>query len=327
KLFRYHDDILEEQQFDNPSDWPLTTPHNGTTWVDIQGAPSTDFLHLLGEQFGLHPLALEDVANSGQRPKVESYNDHLFVVLGLPFYEDQQARMSQISLFLGKNFVISLHEERHDPYEVVRKRLRQHNGKMRSREADYLFYTLVDAIIDRGFPLLDWIGGELEELEEELLSKPNKKTLRRLHELKRDLLVLRRTLWPQRETMNSLYRDEETPIHDGIKIYFRDCYDHTIQIMDLLETYRDMTTNMLDLYLNSVSNRLNETIKVLTVVTTIFMPLTFIVGIYGMNFGNNSQSPWAMPELRWDYGYPMVWVVMLVVTGGLLYFFKRKGII
>ena len=300
----------------------LSRPSN--TWIHIQGHASPDTLRNLGDLFGLHPLALEDVMNIGQRPKAETYDDQLFVIMSLPIIRENNISVEQISFFHGENFVISFHQGVVDPFEPVRKRLRISTSRIRKRPADYLLYALIDVVIDAGFPTLEYFGELIEDLEEELLESPDTGTLRRLHLYKREMLLLRRMLWPQREIVNTIMHSDHDLIHDDTKIYLRDCYDHTIQIMDLLESFRDITTGMLDVYLSSTSNRMNETMRFLTVIATIFIPLTFIAGIYGMNF-NTGKSPWSMPELGWYYGYPVVWLVMLVIAGGLLYFFKRKG--
>jgi len=296
----------------------------GVTWIHVQGDPDAGTLTKLGELFGLHDLALEDIVNSGQRPKVELYGEQLFVILSHPIIDEDYAGTEQVSLFLGSNFIFSFHDGTHDPFEPIRNRLRKRSGSLREKGADYLLYALIDLVIDQCFPVLERYGAELEDIEELLLEAPTKEILRRLHELKRNALLLRRMIWPQREVLNSLMRNEEFPLGDAIKPYFRDCYDHTVQIMDLLETYRDMTSGLVELYLSSVSNRMNEIMRVLTVIATIFIPLTFIAGVYGMNFGNNSTSPWAMPELKWYYGYPITWGLMLVIAFGLLYVFKRN---
>ncbi|WP_435684847.1 magnesium/cobalt transporter CorA [Sedimenticola selenatireducens] len=323
-LIDYSDTELQETQDTTPEACRAALDRPTTTWIHMQGDADPNALMELGAIFGLHELALEDIVNSGQRPKTELYDEQLFIILSHPLMEDGYAETEQVSLFLGDHVIFSFHGGAHDPFEPVRKRLRKHTGRLRTKGPDYLLYALVDLVIDQSFPVLERFGAELEELEEQLLAAPTRETLRRLHELKRDALLLRRMLWPQREVLNNLMRNEEYPIQEEIRLYFRDCYDHTIQIMDLLETYRDMTTGLLDLYLSSVSNRLNETMRVLTVIATIFIPLTFIAGVYGMNFGNKTDSPWAMPELNWYYGYPLIWGVMLAVGAGLLYLFKRK---
>ena len=280
----------------------------------------------LGNLFGLHPLALEDVVNTGQRPKADSYDEQLFLVMNLPTVtENNDIKTEQISLFLGKNFIVSFHRGEDHPFTPVMKRLRKNSGKIRERSTDYLLYTLLDVIIDRGYPILEYFGEEIEALEEELLENPDKQTLGQIHHTKRELLTLRRMLWPQREVINLLIRDEQPQISIDTRVYLRDCYDHTIQIMDLIEAYREMTASMLDVYLSSISHRLNEVMKVLTVIATIFIPLTFIVGVYGMNFGARSNSPWAMPELDWYYGYPLLWLIMLAIGGGMIVYFKRRN--
>jgi magnesium transporter len=269
------------------------------TWVHVQGEVLADTVRELGMVFGLHPLALEDVTNTGQRPKADSYEQQLFVVMNLPAVtDDGNIQTEQVSLFLGENFLISFHHGESEPFAPIMQRLRRHSGKIREQSADYLLYTLLDVVIDRGFPVLEYFSEFIEGLEETLLLKPDNQTLATIHKLKRELLLLRRLLWPQREVVNVLLRDELPQLRPATRPYLRDCYDHTIQILELIEVYREMTASMLDVYLSSVSHRLNEVMKVLTVIATIFIPLTFIVGVYGMNFGARSDSPWAMPELE-----------------------------
>ncbi len=296
------------------------------TWIHVQGIANTETVRELGNLFGLHPLALEDVVNTGQRPKADSYEEQLFVVMNLPTVtESNEVQTEQVSLFLGENFIISFHRGEQHPFTPVMKRLRKHSGKIRERKADYLLYALLDVIIDRGYPILEYFGEQIEALEEELLENPDKQTLGQIHHTKRELLTLRRMLWPQREVLNLLIRDELPQISEDTRVYLRDCYDHTIQIMDLIEAYREMTASMLDVYLSSISHRLNEVMKVLTVIATIFIPLTFLVGVYGMNFGNRIHSPWAMPELDWSYGYPFLWLIMIAIAGGMVFYFKRRN--
>lgn len=296
-----------------------------TTWIHVQGRPGADTLTELGKTFGLHSLVLEDILNTGQRPKVESYEDQLFVVMGLPQRRDGVFNVAQTSLFLGRNFVISFTDAPGDPFAIVRDRLRDAHGHLRRSGADFLLYSLMDVVIDDGFPTLEQLGERLEEVEDALLALPTRETLAEIHRIKRRLLVLRRIMWPHREILNTLQRDMHALLTEDTRLYLRDCYDHTVQIMELLETYREMTTEMLDVYLSSASNRLNEIMRVLTVIATIFIPLTFLVGVYGMNFGMNGKSPWAMPELDWYYGYPTLWIVMIIIAGGMLLYFKRKG--
>ena len=293
------------------------------TWIHLQGDPDIEQLQTLAEQFGLHSLSLEDILNTGQRPKVDSFDEQLFIIMSLPVMDGDNVSTEQISLFVGSHYVISFHRGSSDPFKQIRSRLQKNTNKVRSQGADYLMYTLIDAVIDEGFPVLEDFGDLIELLEEELLESPDNETLRKIHELKRELSMLRRMLWPQREVLNILIRDTHPVINSNTFVYLRDCYDHTIQIMDLIETYRDMSSSMLDIYLSSVSNRMNEVMKVLTIIATIFIPLTFITSLYGMNF-INPASPWAMPELHWYFGYPIVWLVMITITIGMVLFFKRK---
>lgn len=325
RLIDYTPDELVELELHNPADCHPYLERQSITWVHVEGIAKAATVHALGKVFGLHPLALEDVVNTGQRPKADSYDEQLFVVMNLPtIQENDQIESEQVSLFLGHNYLISFHRGSSEAFEPVMQRLRKHSGKIRERKADYLLYALLDIIIDSGFPVLEYFSEYIEDLEEELLEKPGNQTLGRIHQVKRELLMLRRLLWPQREVVNLLIRDEQPHISAETRPYLRDCYDHTIQIIDLIEVYREMTASMLDVYLSSVSHRLNEVMKVLTVIATIFIPLTFIVGLYGMNFGNKSDSPWAMPELNWYYGYPLLWLVMIVIAVGMVIYFRRR---
>lgn len=324
-LIDYSDTNFVEKQLATAEDCQPFLKQPTVTWVHIQGQATPKTLRELAGIFELHPLALEDILNSGQRPKVETYEAQLFAITSLPVIFEDQIISEQVSLFLGQNYLISFHHGISDPFELIRKRLRNQGGKIRTHKADYLLYCLLDTIIDEGFPVLETFGEKVEVLEEELLEKPGKDTLRELHAIKRELLLLRRLLWPQRELVNKLIRDDSEFLHDETTIYLRDCYDHTVQIIDLLETYRDITASMLDVYLSSISFRLNDVMRVLTVISTIFIPLTFIVGVYGMNFSVNDNSPWAMPELQGYYAYPLLWLLMLTISIGMIIFFKRKG--
>ncbi len=294
------------------------------TWVHVQGRPTEAALSELGECFDLHSLALEDVSNTGQRPKVETFDEQLFVIMSLPLMEENIVNVRQVSIFVNKNSLISFYEGDFKPFEPIIKRLQEKNNRFRLKDADYLLYALLDMIIDQGFPVLESFGWQLEELEDQILSGANGPTLERIHILKRELILLRRMLWPQRELINQLLRGDFKTIQEGTHVYLRDCYDHTVQVMDLLETYREMTSSMLDIYLSSVSNRMNGVMKVLTIIATIFIPLTFIVGVYGMNF-NTQASPWNMPELSWRYGYLLIWLIMIGVAGGMVLIFRRQG--
>lgn len=325
QLIDYTPDEIIELDLENPADCHPYLKRESITWVHIEGIARAETVRELGSIFGLHPLALEDVVNTGQRPKADSYAEQLFVVANLPTLdENNQVKTEQVSLFLGPSFLISFHRGDSEPFEPVMQRLRKHSGKIRERDVDYLLYALLDITIDAGFPVLEYLSEYIEDLEEELLEKPDKHTLAKIHQVKRELLLLRRMLWPQREVINLLIRDQQPHIKPDTLPYLRDCYDHTIQVIDLIEVYREMTASMLDVYLSSISQRMNEVMKVLTVIATIFIPLTFIVGVYGMNFGNKSDSPWAMPELNWYYGYPLLWLVMIVLAGAMLFYFRHK---
>ena len=324
-LIDYSDTDFIEMQLASAEECQTFLKQPTMTWIHIQGQPTPETLQELARFFELHPLALEDILNTGQRPKVETYDAQLFVITSLPVMLDGNFVSEQISMFAGKDYIISFHLGVTDPFEPVRKRLRNHSGKLRSRQADYLLYSLLDIIIDEGFPVLEGFGEQVEALEEELLEQPGKDTLRKLHGIKRELLFLRRMLWPQRELLNRLIHDENENLNKETTLHLRDCYDHTVQIMDLMETYREITASMLDVYLSSISYRLNDVMRVLTIIATIFIPLTFIVGVYGMNFSVNTKSPWAMPELYWHYGYPVLWLIMLGIAIGMLLFFKRRG--
>lgn len=325
-LSDYTDPDYHEQVLTRPEECIPYLEKDTITWIHVQGDAEPATMRELGKIFGLHPLALEDVINSGQRPKIDEYQEHLFIVMSHPVIDadTQKISLDQVSLFIGKDYVISFHPGETDLFEPIRTRLRNHIGRIREKDADYLTYALIDMVIDEGYPVLEWLGDEIEQLEDELLEQPTQDSLRKLHQLKRTLIILRRMLWPQRDVLSRLVRSDNTRISENNRIYFNDCYDHTIQIMELNETYRDMVTGLMDIYLSSVSFRLNEIMRVLTVIATIFIPLTFIVGLYGMNF-SNPESPWAMPELRWYYGYPIVLVVMLIVVAGMLYYFKKKN--
>lgn len=324
-LIDYTPTEFVELELDSPGDCRPYLERDNITWVHVQGVVWGDTVRELGMMFGLHPLALEDVINTGQRPKADSYDEQLFVVVNLPMVSDRgDVETEQVSLFLGHNFLISFHRGESDAFAPVMQRLRKHSGKIREYKADYLLYALLDIIIDRGFPVLEYFGEFIEDLEEELLENPDQKTLATIHRVKRELLMLRRMLWPQREVINTLVREEQPQIAATTRPYLRDCYDHIIQILELIEAYREMTASMLDVYLSSISNRLNEVMKVLTVIATIFIPLTFLVGVYGMNFGIHSNSPWAMPELDWYYGYPLLWLFMIAIAAGMIAYFKHK---
>ncbi len=298
--------------------------NDSITWIHLQGLMPADTIRNIGDIFMLHPLAMEDILNKGQRPKIEEYDEQLFMIMTLPTSNDDSTTMEQVSIFLGENYIISFHAGDSDPFGPLYKRLQKKSGRIRNQQADYLLYCILDLIVDQGYPLLESFGEKIETIEEALLRTSVKQsTLAEIHHLRRELLLLRRHLWPQREVLTHLLRGENPLIREGTFLYLRDCYDHTIQIMDLIENYREMAASMIDVYLSSTSNRLNEIMRVLTMIATLFIPLTFVVGLYGMNF-SHPKSPWAMPELHWYYGYPMILGVMIAMVIGMIIYFKRK---
>jgi len=289
------------------------------TWINIDGLNSVETIEKIGKHFELHPLILEDILNTGQRPKCEDYEKCLFMVLKMLRYNNDSniIQPEQVSLVLGQKFVISFQEEVGDVFEQIRDRIRNAKGRIRKMSADYLAYALIDAIVDNYFLILEKMGEQIESMEEELIAKPSDKTVRRIHALKRELIFLRKSVWPLRELVNSMEKTESSLISDATSPYLRDVYDHTIQVIDTVESFRDMVSGMLDIYLSSISNRMNAVMKVLTIIATIFIPLTFIAGIYGMNFK-------FMPELEWKWGYFIVLIIMAVVAAVMLIYFKRK---
>ncbi len=288
------------------------------SWININGVHEIGHIEALGNCFNLHPLVLEDILNTDHRPKVEDYEDYLFLVLKMLFYDREGGiHTEQVSLVLGPNYVLSFQEKTGDVFDGVRDRLRIAKGRIRKQGADYLAYALMDAIVDGYFSILEQIGDEIEEMEQELVTDPSPQTLNRIHNFKREMILLRKAVWPLRELISALQRGESRLIAETTAIYLRDVYDHTIQVVDTVETFRDLIAGMLDLYLSSISNRMNEVMKVLTIIATIFIPLTFFAGIYGMNFEY-------MPELKWRWGYFGLWGVMLAISAGMLIFFRRK---
>ncbi len=289
------------------------------TWINIDGVHQLDIIEKIGKHFDLHPLLLEDIVHTEQRPKMEDFDKYIFVVLKMLDYDDtkHQIKTEQLSLILGLNYVISFQETEGDVFNGVRERIRNGKGRIRKMHSDYLVYALIDSIVDHHFVIMEKLGEKIADIEDELVSEPNMATVQMIHNLKREMIFLRKSVWPLRELVNNLEKSESKLINKATLRFIRDVYDHTIQIIDTVETYRDMLSGMLDIYLSSISNRMNEVMKVLTIISTIFIPLTFIVGIYGMNFAY-------MPELQWSMGYPAILVSMLGITIIMLFYFKRR---
>lgn len=323
-LIQYDAESILEADFDTFEELLQKYDPKKVNWINIDGLGNIDFLKKLGEHFQIHPLALEDVLNTSQRPKVEHFTTHFFIVSEMIYFnEESELSFEQLSMFLGDSFLLTLQEEHgHDVFEAVRARLRAGRGYARRMKADYLAYALLDAMVDHIFPVLESVGDSIEAVEEELLDKPTRACLRKLYEAKRLLLQLRRASWPQREIFNTLIRDDTGLVTRETQIFLRDCYDHTSQIIDIIESYRDLTAGLMDLYLSSLGFRTNEIMRVLTIVSVMFIPLTFLAGVYGMNF--NLDDKWNMPELRWPFGYVYFWCVCLSIVGGMLIFFKKK---
>ena len=294
---------------------------NTVSWMDIQGLGSETVLKQVGEIFNLHPLLLEDMVNVPQRPKLEDYNNQLLVISQMVRLKEDESGFDteQVSFVLGKRYLLSFQEEElQDCFEIVRDRIRTSQGRVRKSGADYLTYLLLDTIIDGYFPVVEHYEDRIEALEDAIISNPDRDTMQEIYDVRRELLALRRLIWPMRNVLHLLMRDHHGIVSDEVQIYFRDSYDHVIQILEIIEAYRELAASLMDVYMSTMGNKLNEIMKFLTVISTIFIPLTFIVGVYGMNFEN-------MPDLKGEWSYFMVWLVMLAVAGGLIFYFWRKG--
>lgn len=289
------------------------------TWINMDGIHKVENIEKIGNHFGVHSLVQEDIVHTEQRPKVEEFEDHIYIVLKMIAYDEENKRTQseQVSLILGPNYVISFQERQGDIFDSIRERIRNSKGRIRKMGADYLAYTLLDTVVDHYFLVLEKFGERIIELEDELVSNPRPEDLQEIHRLKREMIFLRKSVWPLREVISNLEKTETSLIVQSTQIYLRDVYDHTIQIIDTVETYRDMLSGMHDTYLSSISNRMNEIMKVLTIIATIFIPLTFIAGIYGMNFK-------FMPELGWKWAYFVVWGVIIGVALVMIFYFRRK---
>ncbi len=319
RLIDYNEDHCEERALQTIFESFPYRDKESVTWLDIVGVHEVDIIGALGKYYTLHPLLLEDIMNTDQRPKLDDYEDYICLFLKILFYDDSnhRLRVEQISLVLGPRFVLTFQERENPIFESVRDRLRKAKGRIRKLGPDYLAYALIDAAVDSYFAVLEKTGERIESLEEELVDNPSPKTSHQIHLLKKDLILLRRSVWPLREVVNTLVKEDSPLIQDRTRFFLRDVYDHTVHVIETTETFREMVSEMIDVYLSSISNRMNEVMKVLTIIATIFIPLTYIVGIYGMNFKY-------MPELQWPYGYPLLWLIMLGVALTMLVLFRRK---
>jgi magnesium transporter len=318
-IIDYNEKQVEEKVVDDVEACFAFRDKPSVTWINIDGVHEVDTIEKIGNHFGLHPLIIEDIVNTGQRPKMEDFENHIFVVFKMLSSDDGGGEITaeQMSLIIGRNFVISFQEREGDVFGQIRERIRTGRGRIRRMGADYLAYVLIDAIVDNYFLILENLGEQIESMEDELVSNPTPEVLQKIHNMKREMIFLRRSVWPLRELISGLQRTESPLIEKTTDVFLRDVYDHTIQVMDTIESFRDMVSGMLDTYLSSISNRMNEVMKVLTVIATIFIPLTFIAGIYGMNFR-------FMPELAWRWAYPAVWGIILSVAGVMFFYFRRK---
>ncbi len=295
------------------------------TWIKVEGLHNIEKLKSIWSYFDLHPLIQEDIVNTSQRPKVEQYENCIFIVMRMLHYPDGQKSIEneQISIILGADFVLSFQETDRPIFRPVVDRLNIKKSRIRSLEADYLAYALMDNVTDHYFSLLDTISEQLEQIEDELLDEPDEQTFQNIHALRKEVIFTRKSTWPTRDMLNTVIRDESEFIRESTKIYIRDVYDHMVQVLDNVENYRDTIMSMHDMYMSHVSNKMNEVMKVLTIIATIFIPLTFVAGIYGMNF-DTEASPYNLPELSWYYGYPAFWGIIIILVVIMVIYFKKK---
>ena len=320
KIFRYTAEGKHIEREIHAGDLPACRPEkSGVLWMNMDGIHDTRLLSLIGQSFAVHPLTLEDILNTEHRPKIEEYDTYLFIVLKLFTISDDLAKLEieQISFVLGEGFILSFQEKQGDVFDEVRNRIRAGKGKIRTQGADYLTYALLDAVVDSYFLVLEKIGDRIETLEEELLVHPTPDMPEEIHSLKRSLILLRKSISPMREVINGFQHNDSDLIRETTRIYVRDVYDHIINLIETVQAQRDILSGLLDLYLSSISQRMNEVMKILTIIATIFIPLTFVAGIYGMNFEY-------MPELKWRWAYPGLWVLFTCMLAGMLFFFRRK---
>lgn len=318
-VLRFGDDFAIETRNAKIGDCALAREQPGVTWINVMGIHDVNTIAALGEHFGIHPLTQEDIVNTAQRPKSEEFDDYIFIVMKLMSFDTLQkdVDIDTISMILGKGFVISFLERDSSVFESVFDRIRNAKGRIRKLESDYLVYTLMDTVVDGYFVALERLGEYIEIIEDEIVAEPTPAHMRELHRLKREVLFVRKSVWPLREEIGAVLKSDSPLIKPGTGVFLRDLYDHTIRVIDIVETSRDILSSMHDTYLSSVSNRMNEVMKVLTLIATIFIPLTFIVGVYGMNFDH-------MPELHWRYGYPGIWAVMLALGAAMVIYFKKQ---
>jgi len=322
-LISYDADHVTERELASADECPECKNDKTVTWINIEGVHDAAVVERVGAVFGLHPLVLEDVMNTEQRPKIEDYDDYLYIVVRM-LYEragDDEDTLEidseQVSFIVGPNVLVTFLEDPGDVFDPVRKRIRENRGRVRKHGTDYLAYALIDVIVDNYFTVLERFGDLTEDLEQEVMGDPTIDTLHAIQQMKRAMIQVRRAIWPLRDVVSVLVRGDSSLIRKATVVFLRDIYDHVVRVVDVVETQREMLGGLMEIYLTTVSNRMNEVMKVLTVIATVFIPLTFIVGVYGMNFVN-------MPELHWRYGYWFTWGVMVVVVGVMVLYFRRK---
>ncbi|MBL8020035.1 MAG: magnesium/cobalt transporter CorA [Leptospirales bacterium] len=314
----YDESKAVESEITDPRDFQVYKDDPAVSWINVSGLGQVELVSRMGECFELHPLVLEDILNTDQRPKLEDYEKYIYIVFKNLTLRDGQINYEQISLILGSDFLISFMESDNEILRSLRERIRLGRGRVRKMGPDFLAYCILDMVVDNYFAVLEHLGEDLEVLEERLLDVSANPSAREIQNLKRTLLLMRKSVWPMREVVVKLERRESGLLRAGTEYFLRDLYDHTIQVVDTLETFRDMLSGLMDIYLSTMSNRLNVVMKTLTVITTIFMPLTFLAGLYGMNFHH-------MPELDWKYGYPAILTVMASIGGSMYFMFKKRG--
>ncbi|PIB31513.1 magnesium and cobalt transport protein CorA [Gaetbulibacter sp. 5U11] len=317
--FDYSEDSYKEADLNTVEEAFNFKDSETVTWFNLNGLNFIDQIEKIGQHYKLHPLILEDIVNTSQRPKIDEYKDYFFIVLKMMYYDaDEKLVSEQVSIVMGKNYVLTFQEAEGDVFDSLRDRIRQKKGRVREEGSDYLMYALIDAIVDHYYAIIETMGNKIEDLEDDLFTGMTQEQIsQQIQNLKREILKLRRAIFPLREIINRVEKSDNPLIEEKTTHYFRDVYDHIIQVTENIDIYREMIWSLMDMYMTTISNKMNEVMKVLTIIATIFIPLTFIAGIYGMNFTN-------MPELQYKYGYYVVWIVMLVVLIGMLIYFKRK---
>ena len=319
ECFDYTNDSIEESIVLNIDDVLNYKNTDSVTWINVDGLKHTDKIETIGNLYGLHPLVLEDIVNTTQRPKIDEYEDYLFIVLKMLYYDaNEELIVEQVSLVLGKNYVLTFQEDEGDVFDTIRKRLRLSKGRIRGLKSDYLYYALIDAVVDNYFSIIETLGNKIEDLETELFTGNSRENVNvDVQQLKREILRVRRAIFPLREIISRIEKNEHSLIYKRTITYYRDIYDHLIQVSENIDIYREMIWSLMDMYMTTISNRMNEVMKVLTIIATIFIPLTFIAGIYGMNFKH-------MPELEYKYSYFILWGVMILLFLAMVIYFKRK---